>query len=140
MKRLKSPRSPRSASASSRAPASYARRPRRPAIYGDGLAATAWRFQATCCATLTSGWLDAKDNPMSPQKYLLGLLAAALLFHSSGLLPGRVALPLDVLCWQLPWSNTPACSGITPKNPVISDVVLVYYPWREVIRRDGWGA
>jgi hypothetical protein len=62
-----------------------------------------------------------------------------LLFYSPGLAPGRIALPLDVLCWQLPWANMPVCQGISPRNVVISDVVLQFHPWRATIRHDGWG-
>lgn len=68
------------------------------------------------------------------------LFLAVVLFYAPGLLPGRILLPLDVLCWQLPWSNTPVCQGRTPVNPVLSDLVLQLHPWRAVIQRDGWRA
>ena len=75
-----------------------------------------------------------------PRRAYFLLLLASVVFYLPGLLPGRILLPLDVLCWQLPWSNTPVCQGRTPSNPIISDLVLQLHPWREVIRRDGWRA
>src|SRR5579871_2958653 len=74
------------------------------------------------------------------RKILWMLAAAAVVFYSPGLLPGKILLPLDVLCWQLPWSATSTCHGVQPRNPVLSDFVLQQEPWRAVIRRDGWRA
>ncbi len=71
---------------------------------------------------------------------LVLLLAAPLLFYLPGLLPGRVLLPLDILCGSLPWSATASCAGRTISNPVLSDQVFQFYPWHEMVRRDGWRA
>jgi hypothetical protein len=77
---------------------------------------------------------------VSERRWILLLTSAAALFYLPGLLPGRILLPLDVLCWQLPWSATEVCEGRQVVNPVISDLVLQYDPWRAIIRRDGWRA
>ena len=65
-------------------------------------------------------------------------MAGTVLFYLPGLLPGRVLLPLDILCGSLPWSATAVCSGQVISNRVLSDQVFQFYPWHEVIRRDGW--
>ena len=46
---------------------------------------------------------------VSERRWIFLLILAATLFYLPGLLPGRVLLPLDVLCWQLPWSATKVC-------------------------------
>ncbi len=68
---------------------------------------------------------------------LVLLFAAAVVFYSRGLLPGRVLLPLDILCTYSPWDATAACAGRVATNRVLSDQVTAFYPWREVARRNG---
>ena len=71
---------------------------------------------------------------------LLLLLAAPVLFYLPGLFPGRVLLPVDILCGSLPWSAMQQCAGRTISNPVLSDQIFQFYPWHEIVRRDGWPA
>jgi Bacterial membrane protein YfhO len=66
------------------------------------------------------------------------LLVAAVVFFLPGLRPGRVLLPLDILCGVSPWNVMKVCAGTTPANPVISDQVFAFHPWYEIQKRDGW--
>src|SRR5439155_15982881 len=69
---------------------------------------------------------------------VLLLCVAAVLFYLPGLLPGRVLLPLDILCGSPPWIGMASCAGRTPANPILSDQVLAFFPWHEIQKRDGW--
>src|ERR1019366_4429000 len=69
---------------------------------------------------------------------VLLLSAAAALFYLPGLIPGRVLLPLDILCGAQPWSAMAVCEGRTVANPVLSDQIFAFYPWHEIQKRDGW--
>lgn len=79
-------------------------------------------------------------SPSPDRLFLLLLLAALVAFYFPGLLPGRILLPVDILCSALPWSATAGCAGVTPANPIISDQVFQFFPWRSVVRAGGWGA
>src|SRR5438094_8851828 len=67
------------------------------------------------------------------------LLAAAGLFYLPGLLPGRILLPLDILCRASPWREMTVCQGRPVANPILSDQVLQFYPWHKIQERDGLG-
>ncbi len=76
--------------------------------------------------------------------FALLLLGAVVAFYAAGLLPGRILLPVDILCGSLPWGaqEKPAaagCAGRQNANPVLSDQVFQFYPWRALVRREGWG-
>ncbi len=68
------------------------------------------------------------------------LVLCAIIFYFSGLRPGRVLLPLDILCGSLPWSATSGCAGHTAANPVTTDQVFQFYPWHSIVRAGGWRA
>jgi len=69
---------------------------------------------------------------------ILLLLAAAVLFYLPSLLPGRVLLPLDILCAASPWSAMAVCEGRTAANPILSDQVFQFFPWHVIQKRQGW--
>src|SRR5512140_2380842 len=86
---------------------------------------------------------DARNTGESRQAriVLLVLLAGLIAVHARGLLPGRVFLPLDILCTWAPWKTQPVCQGVAPNNPVTSDQVYAFYPWRAAVKTGaGWGA
>lgn len=72
-------------------------------------------------------------NVIGPQRAALLLILATVAFYLPALLPDRVLLPVDILCGVLPWQATPQCSGVTAANPVISDQVFQFFPWRAVV-------
>ena len=66
---------------------------------------------------------------------LLGFLLLPLLLFGSVTLGGQTMLPVDNLYQWAPWSAYASDFGLTqPHNPLISDLIIQNYAWKQFVR------